>query len=259
MPLVYTFGIKNPKLTNPLIGRDSMTRSRIAICVWAALAGTSIAEAAGFNDGNGKEWMQPQGGVSFSQAAQACPQDGASACAGSVGGLNLKDWVWATDAQVTQLFGIFEPAILTAPTVEGVFFSAQQFLGPFAFRPTISFCETYFCGASASGWTASKDAAGSPIFGSVGWGNTNVSISGSFKIAPAASADETASGSVWLWRATGPGANAYDDAGQVASPAGGVAVDDVLANDWIAGAPASLASVAVSQGSSDHPGIALDV
>src|SRR5262245_40077331 len=220
-----------------------MTRSKIAICVWAAFAGTCIAEAAGFNDGNGKEWMQLQGtvGLSWNQTAQACPQYGASACAGLVGGLNLKDWVWATDAQVTQLFGIFEPAILTAPVVEGMaqFFSAQQFLGPFAFRPTMSFCETYFCGASASAWTASRDAAGSPIFGSVGWGNTNVSISGSFKIAPAASADETASGSVWLWRATGPGANAYDDAGQVASPAGGVAVADVLANDWVAGTPAT--------------------
>src|SRR5262245_12825813 len=171
-----------------------MTRSRIAICVWAAFAGIGIAEAAGFNDGNGKEWMQLQGtvGLSWNQTAQACPQDGASMCAGSAGGLNLKDWVWATDAQVAQLFGIFEPAILATPTVEGMaqFGSAQQFLGPFAFQPTFSSCQTYFCGASASGWTASKDASGTPLFGSVGWGNTNVSISGSFNIAPAASADE---------------------------------------------------------------------
>src|SRR5262249_3797145 len=222
------------------------------------------AEAAGFNDGNGKEWMQLQGtvGLSWNQTAQACPQDGVSSCAGSAAGLNVKDWVWATDAQVAQLFGIFEPAILTAPTVEGMaqFGSAQQFLGPFAFQPTFSSCQTYFCGASASGWTASKDASGSPIVGSVGWGNTNVSISGSFNIAPAASADETGPGrGVWLWRATGPGANAYDDAGQVASPAGGVAVSDVLANDWIAGSRATPVNVAISQVSSDHPGVALDV
>jgi hypothetical protein len=237
------------------------SRKAVGVLLFASAVGTA---QAGFNDGNGKEWMQLQGtvGLSWNQVAQVCPQDGVSPCTGSTAGPNLKDWVWATDVQVTQLFSLFEPAILTSPTVEGQaqFFSAQQFLGPFAFRPTTSFCETYFCGASAAGWTASKDATGAPIVGSVGWGNTNVSINGSFKIAPAADADATGSGlGVWLWRATGPGAKAYGDAGQVASPAGGVAVADVLANDWIAGNPAGTASVVISQLSSTHPGVSLDL
>jgi hypothetical protein len=93
----------------------------------------------------------------------------------------------------------------------------------------------------------------------VGWGNTNVSFGGSFSIAAAASADETGPGrGVWLWRATGPGAFAYEDFGQVASPDGGVAVADVLVNDWIAGAPATLANVAISQLSSSDPSVSLD-
>jgi hypothetical protein len=240
-----------------------MMRSNIGICVLlVAMAGMArMVQAAGFNDGNGKEWMQLTGtvGLSWNQVAQACPQDGVNACTGPVDGLNLKDWVWATDAQVVQLFSTFEPAILTSPTVEGMaqFGSAQSFLSPSVFQPTISACQTYFCGASASGWTASKDVTGNPLFGSVGWGNTNVSFSGSFRIAAAASADEPGPG-VWLWRATGPGANAYDDVGQVASPDGGVAVADVLANDWSAGARATTANVAISQVSSTDPGVSLD-
>src|SRR5882672_808831 len=237
-----------------------MTHSKIAICALLVITGTTgMVEAANFNDGNGKEWRQLTGtvGLSWNQVAQFCPQDGASSCVGST---NLNGWVWGTDAQVLQLFGIFEPAILTSPSasVQGVFGSAQSFLSGFAFQPTTSFCETYFCGASASGWTASKDATDSPLVGFVGWGNTNVSISGSFSIAAAASADATGPG-VWLWRATGPGANAYDDAGQVASPDGGVAVADVLVNDWVAGTPATTASVAISQVSSTDPGVSVDV
>ena len=240
-----------------------MTLSKIAVCVLVVIAGTArMAEAAGVNDGNGKEWMQLQAtvGLSWNQVAQVCPQDGVSACVGSVDEANLKDWVWATDAQVVQLFSYFEPAILTSPTVQGMasFGSAQSFL--FAFRPTLSSCQTYFCFAFGAGWTASKDSTDSPIFGSVSWGTTPVSISGSFGVGPGGSADEAGSGrGVWLWRATGPGANAYDDAGRVASPDGGVAVADVLANDWIAGARATAANVAISQVSSTDTGVTLDV
>jgi hypothetical protein len=240
-----------------------MTRSKIAICMLVVIAGAArIVQAAGFNDGNGKEWMQLQAtvGLSWNETAQACPQDGVSACVGSVAGRNLNGWVWATDSQVLQLFNTFEPAILTSPSVGGMAFfgSAQSFL--FAFQPTSSFCITYACGASASGWTASKDSTDLPLFGSVGWGTTPVSISGSFSVAAAASADATGAGlGVWLWRATGPGANAYDDAGKVASPDGGVAVADVLANDWIAGARATTANVAISQVSSTDAGVSLDV
>ena len=234
-----------------------MMRSKIAIFVLVIAGTTGMVEAANFNDGNGKEWRQLTGtvGLSWNQVAQACPQDGASSCVGST---NLNDWVWATDAQVVQLFSIFEPAVLTSPSVGGMAFfgSAESFLS--AFQPTFSSCQTYFCGAFGSGWTASKDATGSPLFGSVSWGTTPVSISGGFGVGPAASADDTGPG-IWLWRATGPGANAYDDAGQVASPDGGVAVADVLANDWVAGTPATTANVAISQVSSTDPGVSLDV
>ncbi len=222
----------------------------------------SQAQAATVNDGQGKEWMQlpPTAGLSWNATAQACPQDGVTACAGSVAGRNVNDWVWATDSQVLQLFSYFEPAMLTNRSVSGFqyFFTGQTFLS--AFQPTFSFCSTYQCGAYGAGWTASKDAAGLPIFGAVSWGNTPVSISGSFGVGPAASADEALNErGVWLWRATGPGIFAYDDAGYVASPNGGVAVANVLANDWIAGAPATNANVTMSQISSTSAGVSLNV
>ena len=169
-----------------------MKRSTLLIGVSLLMAGTIGLARAGVNDGRGKEWMQlpPTVGLSWNATAQVCPQDGASACAGTAAGRNVNDWVWATDAQVLQLFSIFEPAMLTNRSVGGIayFRTAELFLS--AFQPTQSFCITYSCGAYGAGWTASKDEFGAPIFGAVGWGTTPVSVSGSFGVSPAASADE---------------------------------------------------------------------
>jgi hypothetical protein len=199
-------------------------------------------------------------GLSWNTTAQACPQDGVTACTGTIAGRNVNDWVWATDAQVLQLFGYFDPDVLTNRSVEGMahFGTAQSFLS--SFQATQSFCITYACGAFAAGWTASKDDAGFPFVGSASWGTTPVSFSGSFNIVSATNADEEQSSrGVWLWRATGPGPHAYDDTGRVASPAGGAALASVLSNDWIAGVSATSANVTVLAGSSSNPGITLDI
>jgi hypothetical protein len=214
------------------------------------------------NDGHGKVWLQLRqtAGASWNQTAIACPQDGVTPCAGLVGGRNVGDWVWATDTQVLQLFSYYEPAMATNRSVSGFqyFFTADTFLS--AFQPTFSFCGTYSCGAYGAGWTATKDDAGLPIFGAVNWGNTNVSIGGGFGVGPSANPDETSNlRGIWLWRATGPGIYAYDDYGQVATPNGGVAVANVLANDWIAGVQATTANVFMTQISSTNSGITLDV
>ena len=239
-----------------------MKRFTLLIGVLLLVAGSIGLARAGVNDGRGKEWMQLPAtvGLSWNATAQVCPQDGVTACVGSAAGRNVNDWVWATDAQVLQLFSIFEPAMLTNRSVGGLayFTTADLFLS--TFQPTQSFCITYSCGAYGAGWTSSRDAAGAPIFGAVGWSTTSVSASGSFGVGPAASADEALrERGLWLWRATDPGAFAYDDAGQVASPEGGVAVANVLANDWIAGARATVANTTLTQVSSTHAGITLDV
>jgi hypothetical protein len=211
------------------------------------------------SDGHGKEWMQITSSprTSWDQIAVNCPQDGITPCTG--GGMN--DWVWATDLQVLQLMSYYEPALLTQRAVSGpgAFFSAENFLSGTSFQPTFSFCGTYSCGASLSGLTATKDGAGYPIQGFASHGNTNVSIDGNIGVGPASNTtDADYYRGTWLWRATGPGIFAYDDGGQVANPAGGTAVANVLANDWIAGVRATTSNVFMSQISATNAGVTLD-
>jgi hypothetical protein len=220
--------------------------------IFLALATSSQAQSV--NDGHFREWAQIAGraGTTWNQLSATCPSDGISACANS-------EWVWATDEQVLELFGYYEPAIIGTRGVGGFaqFFSAQTFLN--AFTPTFSSCGTYQCGASASGWTSTLDANGLPVMGSVSWGNTSVSLSGGFGVGSGNSRDESSRFTgAFFWRATGPGVIAYDDSGYVASPDGGVAVANVLANDWIDGARATTASVNITQLASSTSGLSVD-
>lgn len=231
---------------------------------WSAYAVTIFSAclaAQGVNDSHGREWRQltDTTGFTVTQAAAICPRDGVTPCAGALAG-----WTWATREQAIELFGYFEPAILTSPTAsvggQAIFFSASNFLG--SFRPTFSFTTTYSSSTGASGWSASTDANGVSIAGSVGAGTTSVSISGSFGVGPVASATAGIPMGLFLWRATGLGTGAvfaYDDAGQVASPAGGVAVANVLANDWNNGVAATPANVRLTQESSTSAGVTLNV
>jgi hypothetical protein len=178
------------------------------------------------------------------------------------GGRDLTGWTWATDSEVIELFSFYVPEILAGSGVQGqqAFFAAQAFFG--SFRPTFSFFITYQTGQFASGWTASTDAAGLPLVGSVSAGTTPVSIGGSFGVGPVSDpAGTDGFRGVFLFRPTGLGTGAVianDDVGQVASPAGGTAVANVLANDWLGGVRATTASVTLSQESSSSDGVMLD-
>src|SRR5262245_30085699 len=217
------------------------------------------AAAQGVDDGHNKEWRQltETVGATWNELAAVCSRDGQTPCAGNVGTVDLTGWVWATDAQALALFSYTEPAIIGNRSIAGLayFGTAQTFHQ--SFTPTASSCITYACSAFAGGWTSSSDAAGS-IAGSVSWGTTPVSASGAFGDVAVANPD----GSVgwrgaFVFRPTGPGVFAYDDRGSVASPSGGTAVANVLANDWIHGARASLLTVSLHMVSSQDPHIAL--
>jgi hypothetical protein len=119
--------------------------------------------------GNGTEWRQlyETTGLSWNQVAGVCPRDGETPCSGSIGSKVLSGRVWATDAQVIELLGVYEPAILSAdpPAVSGpeYFFSAGSFLGQM--RWTVDITSTYFHHEATIGWTASTDDTGTPIGG----------------------------------------------------------------------------------------------
>jgi hypothetical protein len=206
-----------------------------------ALAPSTSAHA-GVDDGQGKEWRQitETRGATWTQLDQSCPRDGATPCAGPGG------WVWATAPQVVALFQLYDPSVDANGNSTDVWsgFAANGFLS--AFQPTFSFASTYQAGASASGWIASTDANGLPLVGSVGWSTNLASFSGGFGIGAAANPDSSSTYTgAFMWRPTGLADGlvyANDDAGSVASPAGGVAVANVLSNDWVAGAPATLAN-----------------
>jgi hypothetical protein len=242
--------------------KQNFVKSFVAISLlgFAFLMLPSVYQAqasATVNDGHGKEWMQFANatGRSWNQIAQNCPQDGVMNCTSA-----YNEWVWATDTQVLELLSYYEPAMATSRGVSGqaYFFTAETFFS--AFRPTFSFCGTYQCGAFGSGWTATKDVAGNPQVGYVSQDNTNVSIDGSFGVGPVTNPDEISNfRGIWLWRATGPGAKAYNDAGQVSSPLGGMAVANVLANDWVNGVRATSSNAFITQISSTHPNISLNV
>ncbi len=220
-----------------------------------------ISNAQVVNDGHGKEWRLPQSTfLSWNQVATICPQDGVSRCSGSIGTQNLDNWVWATDEQVLQLMSYYEPAMLTNRSVSGFPYStsATNFLNAFH-APIIPPppCGGYFCfgesSQSLSGWTATKDSYGSPYLGS---SSASFFTGGSFSVTPNAAAAQGSG--VWLWHDPN-GIYANDDSGMVASPAGGQALSNVLANDTIAGATATLSSVFITQVSSSNPGISVDV
>ena len=242
--------------------RDFARLITLSVIMALVAAGAARPAQAFVDDVHGKEWRQltETVGLSWDQVAQVCPQDGASACVGSVGGIDLTDWVWASDSQTIELFSYFEPDILTSPVVSGqkYFFTATTFMN--AFQPTFSMALTYQAAAQAAGWTSSTDPTGVPVAGAVSWGTTSVSIGGQFGVEPMSSPGVALG--VFLWRATGLGtgaAYAYDDVGQLASPAGGTAVANVLANDWIGGAPATTDNVTLFQLSSTNPRVTLDI
>ena len=206
------------------------------------------------NDGHGKEWKLPQlTGMSWNQAAALCPQDGVSRCSGSI-----DNWIWATDEQVLQLMSYYEPAMLTNRSVSGFAYSnsASAFLNAFQAPLIADPCSGYICSGdssqSTSGWTATRDSYGSPYIASSFF---TFLRGGGFSVT--ANSNAAQGSGVWLWRDPN-GIYANDDSGMVASPLGGTALSNVLANDTIAGAPATLTSVFISQVSASNPGISVN-
>jgi hypothetical protein len=242
-----------------------MTRRMAAFAMFATTLYSTFsgAQTAPVDDLHGKEWRQltETVAVSWNQVAEVCPRDGVSACAGAIDDLDLSGWVWATDAQVIELFSYYTPDILQSATVAGpsYFFPGILFLSEL--RPTETVFLTYFSFELAAGWTASTDHSGLPIAGAVSV-EIGALIAGTFSVVPSGSPDMADSSvGVFLFRPTGSGTNAIianDDLGQVASPAGGTALANVLGNDRLAGAPATTASVTLSQDSSTSAGITLN-
>ena len=82
----------------------------VASAIVALLCGSNAAHAlTSFNDGHGKTWRQVTDTVnlSWSDLASVCPLDAATTCLGSVKGVSMDGWVFASIYQVGDLFSYF--------------------------------------------------------------------------------------------------------------------------------------------------------
>ena len=221
------------------------------------------------SDGQGTAWRQltETTGLTWTQVAALCPRDGVTPCWGSIGAINLSGYVWATDAQVVQLTGRYEPAILTSRTLSGAQYAAGVSAFFTAFHPTNTggcsgsgYILTCSFGAHVSGWTATSTYAGSAISATI---QSGFFADPFISVVPDASVNSaSAIRGLFLWRADGSGGTgivAHDDSGSVSSPYKGTAVENVLANDSLAGSPATVATVTIAQLSSTNAGLTLDV
>ena len=236
------------------------------IVVTTVLGMAAAGAAQAVDDGKGRDWRQVTDtrGLTRAQVAAACPADGATACRGTVAGVDLSEWTWASEPQVLALFSDYAPEIVAAPgtTLSGFQYgtAAATFQSRFALTVFSSGCTTYggcFDFRQVAGTSATIDAYGNWVAASV----TLNEGTGQFTVGPVAATEPNNRG-YWLWRSTGMddgSVHAYDDYGRLTTPAGGAAISSVLANDYVGGVRATTQNVSLEQLSASAPGIALDL
>ncbi len=243
----------------------------IVVVAMLYLIGMSTASAAPYNDGRGRVWLQVGDtySASWADVAAVCPQDGQTACDGSVPGKlaprDLTDWIWATDAQVRTLFSYYTPDILTNDSLSGSAYlqsarSVFNGFNPLNAAVCAGGCPAGYYHYWLTGWTSTLSATTDlPVYGYVEADNSTTQ-NGVFTIASRADGQSSTTG-VFLWRPTGQGTGrvyANFDTGSVGDLAGGTAIPSVLTNDWNNGGIVTFLNVTLSKVSSTSPGLTLD-
>lgn len=130
------------------------------------VAAPALAGNAPHIDAYGVAWRQLQGttGLTWEQIAAVCPTDGQSPCEGTINGVDVTGWVWASQEQVRKMFAEFVPELEEVPEVEG----AQYVLPALgfcdgAFSPTWSFYTTFGGYLFVGGWTSTLNGDGTAV------------------------------------------------------------------------------------------------
>lgn len=121
-----------------------------AVSVVACLSAAQDA----YVDLQGRTWRQVVGttGRTWDQVNTLCPSDG-SACSGSLAGLDLTGWIWASQEDVLGLFAEFAPEILSGGSVGGPAYTLAGLGFTGVFTPTSEFYTVVGGFFSISGWT----------------------------------------------------------------------------------------------------------
>ena len=126
----------------------------------ASLFGADMAAAATvYDDGHGKAWRQLTNtqNLSWNTIASVCPVDGATACSGMAGGVDMTGWVFANVDQVGQLFSYFGDF---AGGLDQTFVPQGTSHAPHFLDTAISPTYQYNINRFAMGWTATPDQGG---------------------------------------------------------------------------------------------------
>lgn len=210
-----------------------------AVALVVGLASLAEAQTTNYVDANGREWLRLDETFSF---AGSVPSLCDPLCSGVVTKskytvqlnsytnpqqFSLDGWAWANNAEVQELMDTTDILSLGL---------------------SYMFVTTYSYSEGVHALTSTLDSAsGQYHVGYAYFAHNMVSISYGQAIAPPGTATGSGPRGAFLYRLTGVGGIlANDDYGQVASPAGGVAVANVLANDFVDGAPATLATATLS-------------
>lgn len=142
----------------------SVTLTVVAASAFAPLAivATSGAAQIAFVDAQGRSWRQvtETANRSWQAIAERCPTDGVTPCAGLLGTQDLTGWIWATDAQVAELFEEFMPGIAEAGSLSGGICVLPGLGFTSTFHPTWSSYTTFGASFYVSGWTSTMAARG---------------------------------------------------------------------------------------------------
>jgi len=167
-----------------------------------------LAGAADYNDGNGKMWRQltETQGLSWAQIASVCPVDGRTACGGSVAGVDLTGWTWATQSHVIGLFNTYLPTTGQLTQVQtrvggmDYYDAASSFITQ-AIAPTNRHSTDYTFSHHAIGWISQLAPGGVAMRAIVDYRTSSVTLVGAFQVAdavdPGLPLQDTG---FWLWR-----------------------------------------------------------
>lgn len=132
-----------------------------AVAASCLLHSTALADVA-YVDSQGRTWRQVDETIShtWTVVAQRCPTDGSTPCTGTLGNRDVTGWVWATDAQVAEMFEEFMPGIEEAGFLSGgiCVLPGLGFLN--TFRPTFASYTTFGASFYISGWSSTNGPQG---------------------------------------------------------------------------------------------------
>jgi hypothetical protein len=174
----------------------------------AVLACVLGADALAFEDTEGRNWraLSETEGITWAQAAKLCPVNGQHACKGTINGVDLSGYVWATRRQVMDLFNIKLSAAMKLDASQPARFGIDQLSVVESFlaevmKPNHSFCINYACGEGVMGLTASRAGQGGVYVGAALWHRTPVTIEAGFTVATLVDGDRALTDhGLWMFR-----------------------------------------------------------